>query len=134
MAPALGLAAAVAFALVAAAPVTASTISTHILDLARGTGGRDVPVTLQARQADGSWQAIGTARADGNGRVRAFGEALATPPGVYRLLFDMRAYPAEGADPFFPEITVTFRISDPAQHYHVPVVVSPYGYSTYRGN
>lgn len=128
------LAAAAALAFLAAGSAWASAISTHILDLARGTGGRNVPVTLQLQQADGSWQSIGTARTDENGRVKSFGEKLSTPPGSYRLLFDMRSYPAPGADPFFPEIVVSFRVADAGQHYHVPVVVSPYGYSTYRGN
>jgi 5-hydroxyisourate hydrolase len=130
----LRLATAVALSLLAAASASASSISTHILDLARGTGGRDVPVSLQLRQADGSWQAIGAARTDGNGRVKSFGDGLSTPPGTYRLVFDMRAYPDKSADPFFPEIAITFRVVDAGQHYHVPVVVSPYGYSTYRGN
>ena len=55
-------------------------------------------------------------------------------PGTYKLQFDMAGYPDAKAAPFFPEIDPVFRVTDPAAHYHVPVVVSPFGYSTYRGN
>jgi 5-hydroxyisourate hydrolase len=118
----------------AAAPASAADISTHILDLARGVGGAGVPVTLEQRDAKGGWQAVATAKTDANGRVRSFGEGVKTGIGTYRLHFDMAGYPAAGAQPFFPEIDLVFRVTDAAAHYHVPVVVSPYGYSTYRGN
>lgn len=117
-----------------AAPAVAADISTHVLDLARGVGGKDVPVTLSKRGSNGQWAQVGSARTDSNGRVRTFGEGVAFETGDYRLQFDMSAYPDATAMPFFPEIAVAFRISDAAAHYHVPVVVSPYGYSTYRGN
>ena len=55
-------------------------------------------------------------------------------PGTYKLQFDMAGYPDAKAVPFFPEIDPVFRVTDPAAHYHVPVVVSPFGYSTYRDN
>ena len=129
MAAALGL---------AAVPASAAEISTHILDLARGTGGAGVAVTLLKRGPSGEWATVGSARTDANGRVRRFDRAPADTigfaPGDYRLQFDMSGYPDATAAPFFPEITVTFRVGDAAGHYHVPVVVSPYGYSTYRGN
>jgi 5-hydroxyisourate hydrolase len=118
----------------AATPVAAADISTHVLDLARGVGGKAVPVTLSRRGSDGAWQTVGTATTDGDGRVRRFGNAASFDTGVYRLQFDMSGYPDASASPFFPEITLTFRVADKMGHYHVPVVVSPYGYSTYRGN
>jgi 5-hydroxyisourate hydrolase len=117
-----------------ATPAAAADISTHVLDLARGVGGKAVPVTLSKRSADGSWHRLGTAMTDANGRVRSFGSPNAFDAGTYRLQFDMSRYPDAAAAPFFPEITLTFRVTDKAGHYHVPVVVSPYGYSTYRGN
>lgn len=117
-----------------AVPAAAAEISTHVLDLAEGVGGANVPVTLSKRNAAGTWVAVGTARTDQNGRVRSFGSGADFDTGVYRLQFDMSAYPNAEAKPFFPEITVTFSVTDKAGHYHVPVVVSPYGYSTYRGN
>lgn len=115
-------------------PLAAAEISTHVLDLARGIGGAAVPVTLSKRDNAGAWVQVGAAATDANGRIRSFGDARAFPGGVYRLQFDMTLYPDVAAVPFFPEITLTFSVSDPAAHYHVPVVVSPYGYSTYRGN
>ncbi|OYX94482.1 MAG: hydroxyisourate hydrolase [Novosphingobium sp. 17-62-19] len=117
-----------------AVPVTAAEISTHVLDLANGVGGADVPVTLSQRDAAGKWIVVGAARTDAKGRVRGFGPGGDFAPGTYRLHFDMAAYPDSKAKPFFPEITVTFNVTDRNGHYHVPVVVSPYGYSSYRGN
>ena len=119
---------------VVATPAAAADISTHVLDLARGVGGRSVPVVLSKRGTDGCWQKVGTATTDADGRVRSFGNAVSFGTGVYRLQFDMSRYPDASASPFFPEITLTFRVTDRSGHYHVPVVVSPYGYSTYRGN
>lgn len=117
-----------------ATPAAAADISTHVLDLARGVGGKAVPVTLSKRADDGRWQKVGTATTDADGRVRSFGDAKSFDTGIYKLQFDMSRYPDVSASPFFPEITLTFRVIDKAGHYHVPVVVSPYGYSTYRGN
>jgi len=115
-------------------PAAAETISTHVLDLARGVGGRDVPVTLQIKSADGGWRDLATSRTDENGRVRSFGDQVTTQAATYKLTFDMSHYGDKDAQPFFPEIDVVFQVRDPSIHYHVPVVVSPYGYSTYRGN
>lgn len=122
-----------------ARPARAQDLSTHVLDLARGTGGVGVPVTLERRIGTG-WQEVSRAVTDSSGRVRAF-PGTRREAGVFRLTFDMRgqAMPAPSTPPsapprpFFPEIVVVFEVPDTA-HYHVPVVVSPYGYSTYRGN
>lgn len=115
-------------------------LSTHVLDLARGVGGAGVPVTLDVRDGD-TWRLVGRAETAENGRVSSFSatDPSASVPGagVYRLTFDMSDYwTGLGAEApaFFPEIVVQFRIADPSVHTHVPVVVSPYGYSTYRGN
>lgn len=127
-----------AFLVLGATRGAAQDLSTHVLDLARGTGGVGVPVTLERRVGD-EWRAVARAVTDENGRVRAFAGTKAEA-GVFRLVFDMRAYGVQPAAtgaaprrPFFPEIVVVFEVPDTA-HYHVPVVVSPYGYSTYRGN
>ena len=135
----------------APATVRAQDLSTHVLDLARGVGGTGIPVSLE-RQTGSSWQLVARAVTDTNGRVRAF-PGTRPGAGAFRLVFDLRRYaarwappaPSTGAGatggaaeatarrPFFPEIVVQFEIADTA-HYHVPVVVSPFGYSTYRGN
>lgn len=117
-----------------ATPAAAAEISTHILDLARGSGGANVPVRLERRDAAGTWTKVAEASTDANGRVRSFGPSESFAPGTYRLQFDMTRYAAGPAAPFFPEIVITFSVADAAAHYHVPVAVSPFGYSTYRGN
>ncbi|MCR4265614.1 hydroxyisourate hydrolase [Nitratireductor sp. ZSWI3] len=114
--------------------VLAQEFSTHVLDVARGTGGRDIPVTLMQQQKDGSWTQIAAARTDDNGRVRSFGEETQVEAATYKLTFDMSNYPDPGNARFFPMIDVVFQVTDPSVPYHVPIVVSPYGYSTYRGN
>ena len=113
---------------------TAAEISTHVLDLARGVGGRGVPVVLFKKSDSGGWSEVGRGQTDDNGRVRSFGDPSLFKAGTYKLTFDMTAYPNAQATPFFPEIDLVFRVTDAAAHYHVPVVVSPFGYSTYRGN
>lgn len=125
-----------AVAALSVAPLSASAaeISTHVLDLARGIGGRDVPVLLLQKSPEGHWAELAKSRTDENGRVRSFGDAKSFGTGTYKLQFDMSAYPSAQAAPFFPEIDLTFQVSDATAHYHVPVVVSPFGYSTYRGN
>lgn len=123
------LSAGIFFSLVSTA-VHAEGISTHVLDIKDGVGRADVPVTLFMQDDNDSWTNIGEAMTAENGRVESFGEELAIEEGVYKLTFDMSEY-GEG---FFPEINVVFDVEDSEEHYHVPVVVSPYGYSTYRGN
>lgn len=109
-------------------------ISTHVLDLASGVGGKDVPVVLEMKDKDGAWMKVASANTDENGRVKSFGTNLKVSAGTYKLVFDMTKYSGSKDSPFFPEINVVFQIKDQKLHYHVPVVVSPYGYSTYRGN
>lgn len=119
--------------LVGAAAADAS-ISTHVLDLDRGVGAAGVPVALEQQGGDGSWRKVADAVTDANGRVRDFPGVPATQPGTYRLTFRLTAAREVRTAAFFPEITITFRVTDAGAHYHVPVVVSPFGYSTYRGN
>lgn len=109
-------------------------ISTHVLDLASGVGGKNVPVTLEMQNKDGVWLHVASGVTDENGRIKSFGDSVKTLVGKYRLTFDMTKYSSSKPNPFFPEISVVFNVSDKTLHYHVPVVVSPYGYSTYRGN
>ncbi|GAA1240446.1 hydroxyisourate hydrolase [Prauserella halophila] len=106
-----------------------SHVTTHVLDTARGRPAAGVPVRLDAR--DGDWSTVATAATDDDGRARDLGPD-ALPAGVYRLVFDTESY--LGEDCFLPEVTVTFRIIDPTAHHHVPVLLSPFAYSTYRGS
>ena len=103
-------------------------ITTHVLDTARGRPAPGVPVRLLRGLHDG--ELLAEAVTDADGRVGELGpEAL--PAGTYRLVFDVAAY--AGADAFFPEVAITFAVSD-QRHHHVPLLLSPFGYSTYRGS
>jgi 5-hydroxyisourate hydrolase len=104
-------------------------LSTHVLDATAGRPAVAVPVTLHAADGD----VLASASTDGDGRVKDLAGDLTT--GVYRLRFDTAAYfAASGLTGFYPEIVIAFQITDPAGHYHVPVLLSPYAYSTYRGS
>jgi 5-hydroxyisourate hydrolase len=106
-------------------------ITTHVLDTSRGAPAAGMSVLLELRRS-GDWMTIGRANTDANGRVASFGSA-ALVPGTYRLTFDTHAYhTGVGVTPFFPEVTVMFEVVSGA-HYHVPLLLSPFGYSTYRG-
>ena len=118
----------------AVAPVHAAEISTHVLDIAKGQGGADVPVTLSKQGEDGSWQLVARTRTQASGRAEEFGNPKNLSPGVYLLTFDVANYYTGTSETFFPTITVAFNVTQQDGHYHVPVVLSAYGYSTYRGN
>lgn len=104
-------------------------LSTHVLDAAAGRPAPGIPVRLDSR-ADAGWTQVASAVTDADGRVRELGPAD-LPAGVHRLTFEVTAHFPDG---FYPEVTVTFRITDPAAHHHVPVLLSPFAYTTYRGS
>lgn len=113
-----------------------SAITTHILDISQGRPAQGVPVTLEFLTAPDEWQRLGSGVTDGDGRLRTLlpSDAQLTP-GIYRLTFDTAAYfAAHSLDGFYPAVTIVFTIRDAAQHYHVPLLLSPFGYSTYRGS
>ncbi|MDT5361114.1 MAG: 5-hydroxyisourate hydrolase [Mycobacterium sp.] len=104
-------------------------LSTHVLDAVSGKPATGVPVTLL--DADGT--VLADATTDDDGRVARLGGDLAT--GVYRLHFDTATYfAATDVATFYPEIVIAFEITDAAGKYHVPVLLSPFAYSTYRGS
>lgn len=103
-----------------------SGISTHVLDTEYGRPAVGIPVSLESHS--GEWKLLGEHVTDSNGRVAQLlpvGQPL--QPGLYRLTF-------RAGGPFFPEISITFKISDASSHHHVPLLLSPYGYTTYRGS
>jgi 5-hydroxyisourate hydrolase len=108
-------------------------ISTHILDAVAGQPAAGISVALSMRDSAGSWLLVEAAAADPDGRHRF---AAATPPGVYRLVFGTGPYFAgRSVKAFYPEVTITFTVSgEPGTHLHVPLLLSPYAYSTYRGS
>ncbi|HEV7204624.1 MAG TPA: hydroxyisourate hydrolase [Jatrophihabitans sp.] len=104
-------------------------VSTHVLDAVAGRPAAGVRVVLERRDETG-WNEIAARSTDTDGRVADL--ASGADPGVYRLRFDVEGY--LGAETFYPEVAVTFRITDAAAHHHVPLLLSPYAYSTYRGS
>jgi 5-hydroxyisourate hydrolase len=105
-----------------------SAVTTHVLDTAAGRPAVGIAVRLESW--GGVWRLIGEGVTDTDGRVRELGPDVITA-GRYRLTFDTGAYFAES---FFPEVTVTFAVTDPTQHHHVPILLSPFAFSTYRGS
>ena len=115
-----------------------SAITTHVLDTARGRPAAGVAVVLEHGRVGeaGAWHEIGRGVTDADGRIKALlapGVHLAA--GVHRLTFATGAYfAAQDVAAFYPEVRITFVVTDPAQHHHVPLLLSPFGYSTYRGS
>lgn len=106
-----------------------SGITTHVLDTANGRPAAGVPITLERRDGD-AWTRIGSGVTDADGRLRTLtGPDIDT--GTYRITFDTRSYFPDG---FFPETSIVFDVRDASQHYHVPLLLSPFGYCTYRGS
>jgi 5-hydroxyisourate hydrolase len=103
-------------------------ISTHVLDTSRGRPAAGVPITLEIER--GGWEVVAMGRTDNDGRLRLVESAPES--GIYRITFATAEY--FKGETFFPEASVVFEIKDAAQHYHVPLLVAAYGYSTYRGS
>lgn len=111
-----------------------SSISTHVLDLVRGGPARGVAVVLDAWE-EGAWRTVAVGTTDADGRVKDLTPRGGDLSGTFRLTFHTGAWFAqEGITGFYPEVPVIFTIPAPGQHYHVPILLGPYGYSTYRGS
>lgn len=109
-----------------------SAITTHVLDTAMGRPAEGVPVRLES--VTDTVTILATATTDADGRIADLGPDR-VPAGTYRLVFDTATYfAATSQSAFFPEVSITFTLTDPGQHYHVPVLLSPFAYSTYRGS
>ena len=118
-------------------------ITTHVLDATTGRPAAGLELVLSRREGSG-WHELTRRRTDGDGRVDARDEVGLTDtdpdagPGIYRIVFLTEAYlkaQSPAAETFYPEIVVIFRITDPlAPRHHVPLLLSPYAYSTYRGS
>ena len=109
-------------------------ITTHVLDTARGEPADGVRVLLEFLDGD-AWREVGRGATDADGRLRTLTPAGALEAGAYRLTFDTAGYFAgRGVEGFYPQVAVTFVVRDGARHFHVPLLLSPFGYSTYRGS
>lgn len=122
-------------------------LSTHVLDTVRGEPARGLAIRLERlarlerlgrleRRGPPGWHPVAEGDTDADGRLRDWVPAAAWAAGPYRLVFAVEAYLEARRDPevFFPEIIVAFRVADPRRHHHVPLLLSPFGYTTYRGS
>ncbi len=113
-----------------------SAITTHILNTTSGKPGAGIPVVLERKTHSAGWQVIAEGMTDIDGRVN---DLLSTRdaflPGHYRLMFEIGPYfLMQNIECFFPQVTISFVVKDTVEHYHVPLLLSPFGYSTYRGS
>ena|SRR5690242_4829092 len=113
-----------------------SPITTHVLDLMRGRPAPGLFVRLERLREGDRSEVLGEGHTDAQGRLAALlPEGARIAPGSYRLSFDVAAYlEGQGVESFYPTVQIIFAIIDPGQHYHVPLLLSPFGYSTYRGS
>jgi 5-hydroxyisourate hydrolase len=113
-----------------------SAITTHILDTTSGFPGAGIPVVLERKTHSSGWQQIGQGMTDVGGRINdLLSPREAFLPGHYRLIYEIGPYfLIRDIECFFPQITISFVVKDPLQHFHVPLLLSPFGYSTYRGS
>ena len=111
-------------------------LSSHILDISTGKPAPNVDVRLMMQDKSGSWKLVNTQKTDANGRIGTFlpNEAGVARDGTYKLIFETTPYfQNQGLKSFYPYVEVNFNIEG-EKHYHVPITLSAYGYSTYRGS
>jgi 5-hydroxyisourate hydrolase len=113
-----------------------SRISTHVLDTARGHPASRVPVRLECQESSGKWASVGSAQTDQDGRCsQLLPESAALREGLYRLSFDTASYfAASQQEGLYPVVEITFRVRGGESHFHIPLLLSPNGYTTYRGS
>lgn len=113
-----------------------SPITTHILDISSGKPAPGIPVVLEQKTHAAGWQVLAEGLTDIDGRINTLlSPTEAFMPGHYRLIFDASAYYLTlSVECFFPQVTISFVVKDPSQHYHVPLLLSRFGYTTYRGS
>jgi 5-hydroxyisourate hydrolase len=111
-------------------------ISTHVLDVSLGRPAGDVPVRLERRSASGVWQLVRSAQTDADGRcVQLLGEDDDLTAGVYRVAFDTASYfSAQKVEGLYPVVEVTFHVQEGEAEFHIPLLLSPNAYTTYRGS
>jgi len=112
-----------------------SGITTHVLDTSRGRPAPGVPVTLEIEAAAG-WTVVGKGTTNADGRITdLLSPGTTLTAGVYRLIFDTGSYfMSRQIESFYPQVVIVFRVTEPTEHYHVPLLLNPFGYSTYRGS
>ncbi|MGH9698282.1 MAG: hydroxyisourate hydrolase [Candidatus Acidiferrales bacterium] len=112
-----------------------SEITTHVLDTSLGRPAAGIAVILEIEKPGGHWKELSRGATDGEGRLRHLLAPGSLVTGIYRLTFETREYfAARKLAGFYPEISIVFEVLDAREHYHVPLLLSPFGYSTYRGS
>jgi len=112
-----------------------SQITTHVLDTSRGRPAAGVPLLLEMKRPQGDWKELGRGVTDADGRCRQLLSTGELAVATYRLIFDTASYfKSCNVSSFYPQVSVEFEVRDAASHYHVPLLLSPFGYSTYRGS
>jgi 5-hydroxyisourate hydrolase len=111
-------------------------ISTHILDLVLGRPAKDVPVRLERQESNGEWHVLSLLRTDNDGRcAQMLPENESLRAGNYRLAFDTAGYYlAQNVQGLYPVVEITFLVREGESHFHIPLLLSPHGYTTYRGS
>jgi 5-hydroxyisourate hydrolase len=113
-----------------------SRISTHVLDISLGKPAAGVPVRLERQERAGNWISLGSAQTDGDGRcLQLLPESRTLSEGIYRLVFETSSYYArQRVAGLYPVVEITFEVRKGESHLHVPLLLSPNGYTTYRGS
>jgi len=112
-----------------------SQITTHVLDVSIGRPAAGVPIVLEIKKVGGSWQELSRGATDGDGGLLHLLAPEALVKGIYRLTFDTASYfESRKSAGLYPQVAVEFEVRDAKEHYHIPLLLSPYGYSTYRGS
>lgn len=111
-------------------------ISTHVLDTASGRPAAGIEIVLERREGEGDdFVRVTTATTDADGRVGGLVAAGELTAGVHRITFAVGDWHrANGVEGFYPEVAITFEVRDADEHHHVPLLLSPFGFTTYRGN
>jgi len=112
-----------------------SQITTHVLDVSLGRPAAGVPVLLEVEDVGTGWKQLSRSATDKDGRARDLLAAGSLVEGTYRLTFDTHAYFADRkVQALYPQVSVVFTVRNAAEHHHIPLLLSPFGYSTYRGS
>jgi len=112
-----------------------SPLTTHVLDISRGQPAAGVAVRLELLETSSTWQLMGDGKTNADGRATDLLQSGSLVAGRYRLTFATGDYfAAQNIATFYPLVTIEFSVTSPSEHYHVPLLLSPFGYSTYRGS
>ena len=113
-----------------------SRISTHVLDTSQGKPAKSVPVRLERQDPSGEWRVLAVSQTDADGRcLQLLPKSEVLHAGTYRLSFDAASYYlAQKVQGLYPVVEITFQVLDGESHFHIPLLLSPHGYTTYRGS